>query len=135
MPRLSCWFLRAALLHLVAGGAVGVLLLWSKGMTMNPHLWRLLPAHVEFLLLGWLVQIALGVTYWILPRFQTRRGRPHLAWCAFVGLNLGVWLIALAPFSVVLTDQMRFAGRCAETTAVLTFALHAWPRIKPAAVL
>jgi hypothetical protein len=134
MPRLSCWFIRAALLHLMAGGGVGVLLLWSKGAPLHPSVWLLLPAHVEFLLLGWMLQIALGVAYWILPRFQTARRRSPLAWCAWIALNLGVWLVALAPFTIGLGDSLRLAGRLAEAIAVLAFALHAWPRIKPAAV-
>jgi heme/copper-type cytochrome/quinol oxidase subunit 1 len=135
MPRLSCWFTRAALLHLMGGFTLGALLLWHKGVPLHPQLWRLLPAHIEFLLLGWVLQLVLGVAYWILPRFQTTRRRPHLAWFAFIALNLGVWLVACAPFTGLLSDDLRLAGRVAEAAATVAFALHAWPRIKPAAVV
>ena len=37
----------------------------------QPALWRLLPAHIELLLLGWTLNLALGMAYWILPRYKT----------------------------------------------------------------
>jgi hypothetical protein len=33
-------------------------------------LWMLLPFHVEFELLGEIVQLVMGVFFWILPRFS-----------------------------------------------------------------
>ncbi|HMN29618.1 MAG TPA: hypothetical protein PKE45_15825 [Caldilineaceae bacterium] len=130
MPRLSVWLIRAALLYLLLGFSLGALLLWHKGIPLYPLLWRLLPAHIECLFFGWTVQLALGVAYWILPRFRSSRGNPTLAWSAFVLLNLGVWLVGLSP----LFGIPALAGRLAETAAALAFAAHAWPRIKPTAV-
>lgn len=66
--------------YLVLGFTLGLLLLVNKGVPIHPALWRLLPAHAEFLLLGWTLQLALGVAYWILPRFGTRRGA---VWCGW----------------------------------------------------
>ena len=71
MPRLSVLFVRAALVYLAIGLTVGMLLLWNKGMPISPYIWLLLPSHIEFLLIGWIVQLALGVAFWILPRWQT----------------------------------------------------------------
>jgi hypothetical protein len=133
MPRLSIWFIRTALLYLLLGFTLGALMLWNKGVPVHPLLWRLLPAHIEFLFFGWTVQLALGVTYWILPRLRARRGNPALAWSAFVLLNLGVWLAGLAPL-LGAPAIAGFAGRLAETGAAVAFALQAWPRIKPTAL-
>ncbi len=130
MPRLSCWFIRAALVHLALGFTLGALLLWNKGLPLHPLLWLLLPAHIEFLLLGWTVQLALGVAFWILPRFQTSRGNIRPAWLSFVLLNVGVWLVGLAPFLPQL-PWLTLAGRTAEAGSALAFTWHAWPRIKP----
>ena len=95
MPRLTVWFVRMALVHLLLGFTLGALLLVNKGMPFSPAIWHWRPAHIEFLMLGWVVQLALGIAFWILPRFQQRRGRMGAAWAAFALLNLGVWLVAL----------------------------------------
>jgi hypothetical protein len=133
MPRLSCWFIRSALLHLAVGVTIGGLLLFHKGIPIYPLAWRLLPAHVEFLLFGWLVQLVMGVGFWIFPRFWRSRGREKPAWLAFGLINLGVWLAGLGlmmgapPLIIVL-------GRLAEAGSAAAFAVHAWPRIKPPGV-
>ncbi len=133
MPLLSCWFIRLALIHFMAGFSVGMLLLFHKGIPLHPQLWLLLPAHIELLLVGWTLQLVLGVAYWILPRFQRERRLTYLAWSAFIALNLGVCLIACLPFVRIYTDELRLLGRLLETGAVLAFLLHAWPRVKPIA--
>lgn len=130
MPRLSCWFVRAALIHLALGFTLGSLLLFNKGVPLHPLVWRLLPAHIEFLLLGWTAQLALGVAFWILPRFGGSRGDERPAWAAFVLLNAGVWL-AGAGASLAAPAVIPFLGRAAEVGAAVAFAVHAWPRIRP----
>lgn len=131
MPRLSCWFIRMALIHLLVGFTFGMLLLSNKGIPLHAQIWRLLPAHIELLLFGWIVQLVLGVAYWILPRFYTERRTPHLAWFAFGALNLGVWLVAYAPFSGSFSANFLLGGRVIEVAALVAFVLHAWPRVKP----
>lgn len=130
MPRLSCWFIRAALLHLALGVTFGSLILFHKGMPVFPLVWRLLPAHIEFLLFGWIVQLIMGVGFWIFPRFWRSRGDERPAWVAFGLLNFGVWLAALGPLlgapAVIIV-----VARLAEVAAAVAFVLHAWPRIKP----
>ncbi len=130
MPRLSVWFVRAALLYLALGLTLGMLLLWNKGIPLDPQVWRLLPAHIEFLLLGWTVQLALGVAFWILPRWQTQRGDVRPAWLAFGLLNAGIWCVVLAGW-LSLPGWVTTLGRVGEAAAAGAFALHAWPRVKP----
>jgi len=130
MPRLSAWFIRAALLYLLLGFTVGGLLLWNKGLPIHPSIWRLLPAHMEFLLLGWSVQLAVGVAYWILPRFHTKRRKSILVWLSLVLLNGGIWLVVIGGL-LDAAETMRVVGRLMEAGAAATFALHAWFRVKP----
>lgn len=130
MPRLSVWFVRAALCYLALGLTLGTLLLWNKGIPIHPFVWRLLPAHIEFLLVGWTVQLALGVAFWILPRWQTQRGDVRPAWLAWGLLNLGIWLVVLTPW-LGLPEVALTSGRVCEAAAAAAFLVHAWPRVKP----
>ena len=130
MPRLSCWFIRSALAHLVLGVTIGALILSHKGIPFFPLAWRLLPAHIEFLLFGWIVQLAMGVGFWIFPRFWRARGNEKPAWLAFGLLNLGVWLAGVGP-TLGASATLTLVGRLLETGAAVAFAVHAWPRIKP----
>lgn len=130
MPRLSCWFIRAALLYLAVGITLGALLLYHKGIPLHPLLWRLLPIHVEFLLFGWMVQLVMGVGFWIFPRFWRSRGNEKPAWLAFGLINLGVWLAGVGPI-LGASPIIVLIGRLAEAGAAIGFAAHAWSRIKP----
>lgn len=134
MPRLSVLYVRAALVYLALGLTVGMLLLWNKGMAISPMIWLLLPAHIEFLLIGWTVQLALGVAFWILPRWQIGhggvRGNVRGAWIALALLNLGIWCVVLTPW-LNLPWWVLSLGRICEAAAAAAFALHAWPRVKP----
>lgn len=130
MPRLSCWFIRSALIHLALGITFGSLILLHKGIPIYPYLWRLLPIHIEILLFGWTIQLAMGVAFWIFPRFWRSRGNEKPAWLAFGLLNFGVWLAALGLFFVA-PPWVIVLGRLAETGAAIAFAWHAWSRIKP----
>jgi heme/copper-type cytochrome/quinol oxidase subunit 1 len=133
VPRLSRWFIHASLAYLIAGFSLGGVMLTLKALARYDGMARLMAPHVEFLLIGWTVQLALGVAFWILPRFEggASRGVVRYAWLAFVLLNVGVILAALAPISGA-AAFMRLAGRFAEAGAAVAFALHAWPRIRGA---
>lgn len=130
MPRLSCWFIRSALLHLALGFTFGGVLLFHKGVPLHPLLWRLLPAHMEFLLFGWTLQLVMGVGFWIFPRFRRSRGNEKPAWLAFGLLNVGVWLVGVGQ-TLAAPALILLLGRLIEAGAVVAFAAHAWPRLKP----
>jgi hypothetical protein len=122
---------RIALAYLAAGSLAGALLLAHRGIPLGSWLNRLIPVHVEFLLLGWTVQLALGVAFWILPRFRSgaERGREMPAWLAFALLNLGVQTVAIGT-AVGAPSSVGLLGRCIEALAAGAFAVHAWPRVK-----
>jgi heme/copper-type cytochrome/quinol oxidase subunit 1 len=134
VPRLSCWFIRASLVYLATGLTLGALLLIHKGIPLHAALWRVLPAHMEFLLLGWTLQLAMGMAFWMLPRFQGERtrGNEALAWWAFGLLNSGACLVGLS-WMLEGPAWVPLLGRLLETAAALAFVAHAWPRVKASA--
>ncbi len=132
MPRLSQWYVRSALVYLLLGFTIGALMLSNKGLPLHPALWRLLPAHIEFLLVGWVLQLALGIAFWMLPRFWhgPPRGGELGVRLAYPLLNLGLWLVVLGTVlgAPAITITL---GRVLELGALVAYATHVWPRIVP----
>jgi hypothetical protein len=135
MPRLTVWMVRAALLHLAAGFLVGGFLLWEKGVGGIPWAWQLRALHIHLLTLGWVLQLALGVAFWMLPRFTTQqngkmvqvRGREQWAWAAFILTNLATLSAVIGVVELRIAPVLAMALMIA---AALCFAIHAFPRIK-----
>ena len=131
MPRFTRWAARLALIYLVVGFTFGGLLLSNKGVSYAPGLWRLRPAHIEFLFAGWMVQLALGVAHWIIPRFRGGRfGRVELAWLALGLLNGGILLVSFGALAGLPT-WAPVVGRAMEGAAALAYLIYLWPRIRP----
>lgn len=135
MPRISVWMIRAALLHLGAGFLFGGLLLFNKGIPFEATVWRLLPIHVDLLIFGWTMQLAMGTAAWIAPRFsvEPRYGRVRLAWLAFASLNAGVFIAAVGRWFS--SPALNLAGHLCLLAAGLSFAVFIFPRIKPMVAL
>lgn len=131
MPRLSVYYIRASLVYLALGFTFGGLLLANKGVMFLPAIWAFLPIHIEFSFVGWMVQLAMGVAFWILPRFSVQpiRGDERLSWLAFFMMNLGIWFIVLQIATQV--EWLTFIGRVLELLGVGLFAVGNWKRIKP----
>lgn len=132
MPRLSALCIRIGLVYLAAGFTLGMLMLFNKGIPLGAWPWRLLPAHIEFLLAGWTLHLVFGVAFWILPRFAhgPKRGNERLVWAALALLNAGVWLAGVVPMLGVWPGAV-LAGRLCQAGAAVLFTLNAWPRVKP----
>lgn len=137
MPRLSQLMIRTALVWLGLGYTVGGLLLLNKGMPVLAWLWTLRFTHVHLLLIGWMVQVACGVAFWILPRLDASgaRGDERLVWICYVTLNSGVVLAALHdPIAAAIgettaIDLMLAGAGALYIIAIIAFAAHAAPRI------
>jgi cbb3-type cytochrome oxidase subunit 1 len=124
MPKLSTFFIRAALLHLGIGYTIAALLLANKGIPFSAELWRLLEPHVQILIFGWMLQLAMGVAFYALPRLsnaEAKYGNERLGWLAFFLLNAGVWL-SITIFPLV--------GKVLILLAGLAFVRLMFPRVK-----
>jgi len=128
MPRVSVWMVRAALIHLVIGSTIGAWLLAAKGGAVGTADW-LLPLHAPIVLVGWMVQVTIGVGYWILPRFATgaERGSTRSPWVIALLLNLGVMIIAAGHW---LSPAVTALGIAAAGLGVVVFVATVGPRVK-----
>jgi cbb3-type cytochrome oxidase subunit 1 len=130
VPALTVYALRLALSYLGIGFTLGALMLGARGVRASSEVLRLRPLHLELLLIGWTVQLAFGVAFWILPRqFGLGRGNERLAWGSLLLLNFGVLTVGLGAV-VGASPGVLIAGRAAELLAGLAFAGHAWPRAR-----
>jgi len=133
MPQLSVWFIRASLVYLLLGLLFGALLLAQKGIPYYTPVWYLFPLHMEFLLVGWLIQLAMGVAFWVIPRFSSgsSRGPVGLVWISFALLNAGI-LIGILQYWF---PDVVLIGRIAEVAAGVLFIIGSWRRVKPHGVI
>ncbi len=130
MPLLSRIAVRLALINLALGITLGALILVHKGLGILPWAWATLPAHVEWMLVGWMTQFALGIAFWILPRLPgpAPRGNEVLVALALGLLNLGLGLVLVAAF--LPWPGGGGVGRLLEALGVLVFGWGVWPRIR-----
>ncbi len=137
MPRLSLLLVRTSLLWLGIGWTLGGLVLANKGLPWLPWLWTLRSSHIHILLVGWTVQLAFGVAFWILPRLGGgSRGNERLIALCYGALNLGVLLAALHDplASAVGLDALRpmpVLTGVLYVVAAAAFLVHAFPRVLP----
>jgi hypothetical protein len=139
VDRVSLFYTRAALVWLLAGVALGALML-SDGLVAGD--WRswFAPTHGHMLFVGWFLQFAVGVAYWLLPRQRTaERPLGYDERPALVGvllLNAGLLLRVLAEP----TDRMGYdagvdyvlaASGLLQLAAVLIIVRQLWGRLRP----
>ena len=140
MDPLSSVMLRAALTWLLAGFVIGAAMLTDRVLPGQWRLW-MAPSHAHMLFVGWFLQFAVGVAYWLLPRRRSTE-RPlgygeGPAYLAFVALNLGLVLRIIAEpaeragLANDVTLALLGASALLQVTAALVFVTQLWPRVGP----
>ena len=79
-------------------------------------------------LFGWLVQMTMGVGYWILPKHPTgaARGAAWSPWFTLGCLNIGIFLAAAEPW----LPGIGAAGLAIIAVGVIAFLATVLPRVK-----
>ncbi|MCA9880289.1 MAG: hypothetical protein KC442_20985 [Thermomicrobiales bacterium] len=142
MDPLCSRMVRAALCWLVAGALVGGLMLLDGVLPGTLAAW-FAPSHAHMLFVGWFLQFALGVAYWLLPRKRTPSQplgyNERLGTLAMLALNAGLLLrVGAEPIERMgrgnATTQLTL-GLVAllQVGAILIFASQLWPRVGPRA--
>lgn len=142
MDRLNAITVRASFIWLLAGVVLGALMLADQAIPGDWRRW-VQPTHGHILFVGWFIQFALGIAYWLLPRRRTQ-DRPlgydeRLAFCAVAALNLGLLLRALAEpverggGNGDWTLPTLIASAALQVGAIAVFVLQLWPRVAPRA--
>jgi hypothetical protein len=147
MPLTTRVYVKVSIVYLALGAVLGALLLINGWLPLGSAIYYLKPAHVQFLVVGWLTQLILGVAWWLFPplafrlrgqdypRGQAQRGSESLFWVTFALLNAGVLLYALGEFLYSWTGSGLFRGLVALSglclpAAALTFVVNMWGRVR-----
>lgn len=138
MDRFTIIMVKAALVWLVMGVVIGGLMLVDRGIPGNWRQW-LLPTHGPMLFVGWLVQFALGIAYWLLPRKRNPElpvgYRENTALAGAVMLNLGLALRVLGEplertgHASNVSLGLLTASSMLQVVAIVIFVAQLWPRI------
>jgi hypothetical protein len=140
MDPLSSVMLRAALTWLLAEFVIGAAMLTDRALPGHWRLW-MAPTHAHILFVGWFLQFAVGVAYWLLPRRRSTERplgyRERAAYLAFVALNLGLVLRIIAEpaeragLANDVTLALLRASALLQVAATLVFVIQLWPRVGP----
>jgi hypothetical protein len=138
MDRLSIIMVRGALVWLMLGVVLGALMLVDRVVPGDWRLW-FQPSHGHVLFVGWFLQFALGLAYWLLPRKRDKAlpmgYREDIALAGAVTLNLGLLCRVLAePFERTgrasdLTLGLLVVSSVLQVAAVGIFVAQLWPRV------
>jgi len=123
--------IRSSLVYFVLGISFGALMLLQKAFPFDAGIWQGLPVHVELLLFGWMLQLVLGVAYWMFPRLLegADRGWPAGIWWIYGLFNGGI-VVNLAAIARGLAGmEGTLAGRGMQLAAIVLFISLHWKRV------
>jgi heme/copper-type cytochrome/quinol oxidase subunit 1 len=130
IPKLSRWFIRTAMIYLLASLVAGVLQMTSP--SLGALLW---PVYLHLFVLGWLTQLIFGVAFWMFPRRLAKapHGSQRLGWTTYWLLNAGLILRAVGEPALTLgarTGWVLVIAALLQLGAGWTFVFNTWPRVK-----
>ena len=137
MPPLTRYFIKTALIYLVAALLIGVLLLARSAIDLPVEIAALSPVYFHLLMVGWVTQLIFGMLFWLLPKYSKERprGNERLVWVAYILVNVGLVLRIIGEPIVSIKPEWGF-GWMLMLSALLqliggwAFISNAWSRVK-----
>lgn len=137
MPLLSRTFIKAGLIYFVVGLMAGVLYFARSTFNLPANLSALYPVYIHLLMVGWVMQLILGVVYWMFPKYSKERprGSETLGWVVFWLLNAGLILRAVGEPLIALKPEWTLGWTLAvsailQLLAAWGFVVNTWGRVK-----
>lgn len=140
MPPLARTYVKASFIYFMVAFVLGAMVLLERWLGFSRWLRVAYVSQLHLLMVGWITQLAIGVAYWMFPRFlkeQEPRGRGSdgLAWFVFVTLNVGLVLrLIFEPFYLT-GPQSWLAGLLAlsgvlQAASAVGFGFLIWGRVR-----
>ncbi len=137
MPPLTRWMLKTGLVYLVVGLMAGTLYFTNAQWSLWRPLLYLNPVYIHLLVVGWITQLIFGVIYWMFPIISrsNMRGNPHIAWAAYILLNVGLIMRAIAePWRIASPNTVNGWGLVVssllQVIAAVGFVYISWGRVR-----
>ncbi len=130
MPRITRYFIKAAMLYFAAGLLTSFLVSARTLLHLPDFLQNMTPTYLHMLVVGWITQLIIGVAYWMFPKFskETPRGDERVGWAIFILLNIGLPLRIIGePFNI---GWMLPISAVLQLFAIWMFIIVIWPRVK-----
>jgi len=141
--------IKASILYLIVGAVLGALLFINRWVPLGPAIPVLKLTHVPFLVVGWLTQLIVGVSWWLFPPLklglapgaprprhgQEQRGSEPLFWLSVALLNVGVLLRGLGLPLYAWTQARLFLALSGLSglillAAAIAFVANVWGRVR-----
>ena len=134
MPTLTRWFIKSAMLYLLAALILSIAM-QSPLRSHLPFLLVVWPTYLHLLVLGWLTQLIFGIAIWLFPKYSPThpRGSNVLGWTSFFLLNLGLILRTITEPWHALGHQrgtLLIIAAAAQLLAGWAFVINTWPRVR-----
>ena len=131
------YFIRTALICLLAAFFAGALVLVNQGLALDARIGLLLPVFYHLLMVGWATQMICGVALWMFPPYSREqpRGDERLGWFTYAALNSGLLLrvvaeplhaLGPAPWS----GWVLALSALLQVLAIWAFVAAIWRRVK-----
>ncbi len=137
MPTLSRWYIKTALVYLVAGLSAGLIAAAQAPLQLPLSWGAIRPVTLHLFTVGWITQMIFGVAVWMFPRATRQRPRGHLplAVAAYVLLNSGLVVrVIFEPLYTLrsgpLAGSLLVASAALQWAAGVSFATYVWARVK-----
>jgi len=141
MPPLVRLFVRTSFLYFVGAFLLGAFMALDSWLGLARWLRAVYLSQLHLLVVGWVTQLAIGVAYWMFPRFRREvkpqpRGSERLTWAVYLLLNGGLLLrFAFEPLYLMgpkpwLAATVALSG-VLQALAALAFAALIWGRVRP----
>jgi hypothetical protein len=140
MPPIARTFVKASFLYFLVALLLGALMMLDRWLAFSRWLGAVYMSQLHLLVVGWITQLAIGVAYWIFPRFLKEqdprpRGSNTLAWLVLISLNAGLLLrFLIEPFYLMgpkpwMAALMALSG-VLQALAAVGFGWVIWGRIR-----
>lgn len=137
MPLLTRWYIKSALVYLVAALLLAIILALPGTINLPTFIRFMNPAYFHLFLVGWVTQMIFGVIYWMFPIITRARprGNERLGWASFILLNAGLLLrVAGEPLTSTWPEAgfgwLLAISALLQWLAAVIFVALAWPRVK-----
>jgi hypothetical protein len=137
MPPLTRWFIKTALVYLVAALIAGAIVAARPLLNLPPALAALAPVYVHLLMVGWITQLIFGVVHWMFPKFSKElpRGSDRLAVVVYLLLNAGLLLRVIGePLQAFQSEAgwgwLLAVSAVLQWLAGMGFVANTWARVK-----